>query len=109
MISRSWDKIPNDLIVKSFRVCGQVKDLKLEEIVCFREGRCAAEGKPLLEELLKLSPQDIDYNALKQKKIEDVTPVNFEETLNESWGDSLNDSWYESDVEMVMDPLVDLL
>jgi hypothetical protein len=66
-------------------------------------------GKPLLEELLKLSPEDIDYNALKQKKIQDVTPVIFEETLDESWGDSLDESWYESDVEMVMDPLVDLL
>ena len=53
----------------------------------------------------------IMFDNVKGITIEKVgsKEVNFEETLNESWGDSLNDSWYKSDVEMVMDPLVDLL
>ena len=102
MVSRSWDKIPKDLIIKSFRVCGQVKDLNLDEIVCFRKGRCAADGKPLLEDLLKLSPDDIDYHSLK-KKTETTIAVNLEETFEEN----LDESWYESesDMDFMDDPL----
>ena len=64
---KAWDNISTEIITKSFRVCGQVADVNIDEIVCFRDGRCAASGKHLLEDLMKLEPNDIDYASLKKK------------------------------------------
>ena len=72
MMVRSWDKIPEENIVKSFRVCGQVEDLDIDEIVAFQDGRVAADGKKQLEELLRLDPKDIDYGLLQKQHEETV-------------------------------------
>ena len=61
------EEIPEDLIVKSFKVCGQVKDVDIDEIVAFKEGRVAESGKSKLVDLMKLDPEDIDYNSLTKK------------------------------------------
>ena len=44
MMVRAWDSISRDMIVKSFRVCGQVRDVNVDEITAFQEGRCASDG-----------------------------------------------------------------
>ena len=44
MIVKVWEEIGEDLIVKSCKVCGQVKDVDIDEIVAFKEGRVAESG-----------------------------------------------------------------
>ena len=57
-----------DLIRKSFRVCGQVKDVDIDEISCLKEGTALHYSKSSLRELMKLSPDEIDYEQLKRKE-----------------------------------------
>ena len=67
MMIKSWDNISEEIFKKSFRVCGQVKDIKyIEEIVLIQNGRVAEEGKTQLRELLKLDPKDLDYHLLNK-------------------------------------------
>ena len=65
---KAWKSLSPDLIQKSFRVCGQVNDVDIEEIACLKEGRSLCEGKSLLPDLMKLSPDEIDYEKLKRKE-----------------------------------------
>ena len=37
MVVEAWNEIPSEVISKSFRVCGQVSDVGVEEIVAFKE------------------------------------------------------------------------
>ena len=60
MAKKAWDNISNDLIEKSFRVCGQMPNINVDDIVAFKDGRVAEYGKARLEELLKLDLMDLD-------------------------------------------------
>ena len=71
-IDNSLNNNNEDVIRKSFRVCGQVKDVNIDEIVSFQDGRLAAEGRCKLKELFELNPKDIDYNLLKRQHEETV-------------------------------------
>ena len=64
----AWKSLTPDLIHKSFRVCGQVKNVDIVEITCLKEGRSLCESKSALQHLMKLSPDEIDYEQLKRKE-----------------------------------------
>ena len=67
MAKKAWDNISNDLIEKSFRVCGQMPNINVDDIVAFKEGREAEYGKAWLEELLKLDLMDLDLEFLEKE------------------------------------------
>ena len=60
----AWKSLTRDLIQKSFRVCGQVKNVDIDEITCLKEGRSLCESKSALQDLMKLSPDE----QLKRKE-----------------------------------------
>ena len=63
-ITGAWI-LPTDLkIIKSFKICGQVEDLNVDDIVSFQDGRVASSGRDQLISLLKLDLKDIDYELL---------------------------------------------
>ena len=66
MMVRAWDSITRDMIVKSFRVCGQVRDVNVDEITAFQEGRCASDGKSKVQNLIELDHNDIDFEMLEK-------------------------------------------
>lgn len=66
MVVRAWDKITKEMLIKSFRVCGQVRDVNIDEISAFKEGRCAESGKEKLKILWGMDANNIDYELLKK-------------------------------------------
>lgn len=44
MILRAWKKLDTDLIVKSFRACGQTRHTRVEDIAVIKEGNKAREA-----------------------------------------------------------------
>ena len=64
----AWKSLTPDLIQKSFHVCGQVKNVDIDEITWLKEGRSLCESKSALQDLMKLSPDEIDYEQLKRKE-----------------------------------------
>ena len=88
-VVKAWKSLSPDLIRKSFRVCGQVKDVDIDEISCLKEGTSLHYSKSSLRELMKLSPDEIDYEELKKKEgltdsvsVENEADI-FEENRNE--------------------------
>ena len=63
----AWEQITKEQIIKSFKICGQVEDLNVEDIVAFQDGRVASSGREQLISLLELDPKDIDYDLLKKQ------------------------------------------
>ena len=68
-VVKTWKSLSSDWIIKSFRVCGQVSDVNIDEIQCLQEGKSLSEGKQVLRDLLALAPNEIDYVNLKKKKM----------------------------------------
>ena len=44
MVVQAWDGISEDMIIKSFKCCGQVKNGLPDDITCLKEGHPASEG-----------------------------------------------------------------
>ena len=59
-VAKAWKSVSSDLIIRSFRVCGQVSDVNIDEIQCLQEGKSLSEGKQVLRDLLALAPNEID-------------------------------------------------
>ena len=66
-VVKAWKSLSSDLIIKSFRVCGQVSDGNIDEIQCLQEGKSLSECKQVLRDLLALAPSEIDCVNLKKK------------------------------------------
>ena len=49
MVTNSWNEISKEMVRKAFVVCGQVSDVDVNKIVCFKEGRSCFDGKAKLE------------------------------------------------------------
>ena len=45
-----------------------MKDIDIDEIACLNEGRSSCESKSALRDMMKLSPDEIDYEKLKRKE-----------------------------------------
>ena len=50
-------------------MCGQVKDVDIDEITCLKEGTHLHDSKSSLRELMKLIPDEIDYETLTRKDV----------------------------------------
>ena len=81
MIVRAWNKISKEMIIKSFRVCGQVRDIQVEEITAFKDGRCAEAGRVQLKKLLELDPTEIDYELLDKQLLPPPVSVTVTESV----------------------------
>ena len=51
-VVKAWKSLSPDLIRKSFRVCGQVKDVDIDELTCLKEGTHLNDSKSSLRELM---------------------------------------------------------
>ena len=98
-VVKACKSLSPDLIRKSFRVCGQVKDCDIDEITCLKEGSSLHDSKSSLGELMKLSPDEIDYEQLKRKEVSKGSVC----VENEA------DVWEENRNEIVIDDLLDIL
>ena len=98
-VVKACKSLSPDLIRKSFRVCGQVKDCDIVEITCLKEGNSLHDSKSSLRELMKLSPDEIDYEQLKRKEVSKGSVC----VENEA------DVWEENRNEIVIDDLLDIL
>ena len=47
---------------------GQVKNVDIDKITCLKEGCSLCESKSALQDLMKLSPDEIDYEQSKRKE-----------------------------------------
>ena len=43
-IVKAWDMISKDVIIKSFRICDQVKDVRPDKILCMKQGKPCEDG-----------------------------------------------------------------
>ena len=50
MVVKAWDELTEDMIAKSFVVCGQTKHAKPEDVSCMKEGRVAAQALEKVKE-----------------------------------------------------------
>ena len=78
-------------------MCGQVKDVFIDEITCLKEGSPLHDSKASLRELMKLSPDVRDYEQLVRKEV-------FKSSVcveNEA------DAWEEDGNEIVINDLQD--
>ena len=64
-IVQAWDMISKDVIIKSFRICGQVKDVRPDEILCMKQGKPCEEGLGKLQELLAFPTHQVDLDRLE--------------------------------------------
>ena len=96
---KAWKSLSPDLIRKSFRVCGQVKDVDIDEITCLKEGSSLHDSKSSLCELMKLCPDETDDEQLKRK----------EGSKGSVCVENEADVWEENRNEIVIDDLLDIL
>ena len=64
-IVKAWDKILKGVIIKSCMICGQVKDFRLNDILCMSQGKPCEEGLGKLQELLAFPTHQLDLNKLE--------------------------------------------
>lgn len=70
MVSEAWGELSEEMIKKSFVVCGQTKDGSPEEITCLKEGRTA---HPALEEVKKFWNQSAaEFSNNQHEAIEEI-------------------------------------
>ena len=55
------------MIGKSFCVCSQVKDVDIDQITCLKEGSSLYDSKSSLRKLMKVNPDEVDYEQLKRR------------------------------------------
>ena len=70
-VVKEWKSFSQELIMKSFRVRGQVADVNIDEIACLKEGKSLSESNPALQYLMSLKPDE------SRKKVDDLT-IDFE-------------------------------
>ena len=51
MVLKAWNSISTEILVKSFKVCGQHKDALPDEIACLKENMPVAEAKAVVAEI----------------------------------------------------------
>ena len=85
------------MIVKSFRVFGQVRDVNVDEITAFQEGRCPSDGKSKLLNLIELDHNDIDFEMLEKLS---TNPMEVQ-IVEEDYDDSIDD---DNDLFDPLDP-----
>ena len=64
-IVKAWYMIPKDVIMKSFRICGQVKDIRPNDLLCMSQDKQYQEGIGKLQELLAFPTHQLDLNKLE--------------------------------------------
>ena len=57
--------IPKDVIIKSFRICGQVKDIRPNDLLCMSQEKQYEEGLGKLQELLAFPTHQLYLNKLE--------------------------------------------
>ena len=100
MMVKAWDNISEEVIRTSFHVCGQVKDVNIDEIVSFQDGRVAADGREKLSELFELNPKDIDYETLTRLHEETVIAEVMDEQPNELSEEEQANQLYQATLEL---------
>ena len=98
-VVKAWKSLSPDLIRKSFCVCGQVKDVDIDETTCLKQGSSLHDSKSSLPELMKLSPDETDYEQLKRK----------EGSKGSVCIENEADVWEENRNEIVIDNLLEIL
>ena len=76
MIVSAWNDIGPEMIMNSFKVCGQLPGVEVADILSFRDGKTCASGRAQLESLWNLDSDNIDMNLLCMKHPEDILEVN---------------------------------
>ena len=75
MVIKAWDDIPEDMITNSFKVCGQVLNSEVSDILAFRDGRTCSEGRAMLENLWSYDINEIDLQLLQPLDHENTDEV----------------------------------
>ena len=75
MVVKAWSDIPEEMIAKSFQICGQTRDAKPEDVTCMKEGHPASGA---LAEVKKFW----DYTA-EDFAAEDTVPIEMVEEIDE--------------------------
>ena len=73
MVVSAWNSIPEEMVLKSFKVCGQAPDIEVSDILAFRDKKTCADGRPKLESLWDINLDRIDFELLELKELE-ATP-----------------------------------
>ena len=85
-IVQAWDMISKDVIIKSFRICGQVKDVRPDEILCMKQGKPCEEGLGKLQELLAFPTHQVDLDRLEilpEGIVNEVVDLDYNEEMFE--------------------------
>ena len=90
MVMEAWNDITPDIILKSFKVCGQAPDTEVSDILAFKEGKTCALGRETLENLWSVDIDTVDLDLLTLKKVENTLNVDVS-NINSGMND-FNDS-----------------
>ena len=97
MVVRAWEDITPDIIIKSFKVCGQSPDTEVGDILAFRDGMTCTQGRQNLEYLWSVPIDFIDLNLLFVKEMDesaDATLYVAEENGNNDQSEENDDIFY---------------
>ena len=100
MVVRAWEDITPDIIIKSFKVCGQSPDTEVGDILAFRDGMTCTQGRQNLEYLWSVPIDFIDLNLLSVKDMDesaDATLYVAEENGNNDQSEENDDIFYPVD------------
>ena len=85
MIVKAWETIFPDMVVKSFKVCGQAPNILVSEILTFKDGKACEEGRQKLENLWEINVNNIDLMLLELKEQDDVAKVDLVESIEDNY------------------------
>ena len=83
MIVKAWETISPDMVVKSFKVCGQAPNILVSNILTLKDGKACEEGRQKLENLWKFNVNSINLMLLEPKEQDDVANVDLVESIEE--------------------------
>ena len=83
MVATAWEGITADIILRSFKVCGQMPDCQVSDILAFRDGKTCSGGREKLETLWDVDPARIDLDLLTMKDPDDTVDVNLNNVSEE--------------------------
>ena len=99
-VLRAWARIDEDLVKKSFVVCGQVPDCEPKDIGCMKEGRAVHDALEKAEELWNIPYDLIDWVTMSEKVQDDVEEEDVGQD-NEDIGEEVNEWEQEEEIDIL--------
>ena len=91
MVVKAWETISPDMVVKSFKVCGQAPNVTVSDILTFKEGKACGEGRQKLENLWDINVNSLDLMLLEPREQDDVASIDLVQAMEDDYDDELPD------------------